>query len=154
MVAKQRFDTPESLYNRPRPLPKAKPAQLSRASRRRVATTTERITWRLSTEEIASAMAKLATDDAEGRARRLILYELTSQVPDFHQLTDEQRAILVAVKRDADLGKPGPLDWILLMALFGRLKPQPTQKQMEDARAERFKLEERARRLARARVVD
>jgi len=30
-------------------------------------------------------------------------------------LTDEQRAILVGVKRDTDLGKPGPMDWILLM---------------------------------------
>lgn len=69
-------------------------------------------------------MAKLGSDDAEGRARRLIVYELTSHVPDFHRLTDAQRAILVAVKRDTDLGKPGPMDWILLMARFGQLKPQ------------------------------
>jgi len=54
----------------------------------------------------------------------------------------------------SDLGKPAPMDWILLMARFGQLKPQPTQKQMEDARAERFRLEERERRLARARAVD
>jgi hypothetical protein len=75
-------------------------------------------------------------------------------VPDFHRLTDEQRATLVAVKRDTDLGKPGPMDWILLMARFGQLKPQATQKQMEEARAERFRLEERERRLARALAVD
>jgi hypothetical protein len=82
------------------------------------------------------------------------LNELTSQVPDFHRLADEQRAILVAVKRDTDLGKPGPMDWILLMARFGQLRPQPTLKQMEDARAEQFRLEERERRLRRAQAVD
>jgi len=113
-----------------------------------------RIAYRLSPAAIADAMAKLAADDAEGRARRMILHELTSHIPDFHRLTGEQRAILVAVRRDSDLGKPGPMDWILLMARFGQLKSQLTQKQMEDARAERFRLEERERRLARVRSVD
>ena len=84
----------------------------------------------------------------------MILYELTSQVLDFHRLTDEQRAILVAVKRDAELGKPAPMDWILLMAQFGQLKAEPTQKQMEDARADRFRLEERERRPGRVRTTD
>jgi hypothetical protein len=154
MVEKQRFDSPESLYNRHRPLPKAKPARLGRGARRRLLTLQQRIAWRLSPTAIADAMTKLAADDGEGRTRRLILYELTSQVTDFHRLTDEQRAILVAVKRDTELGKAAPMDWILLMARFGQLKPQPTQQQMEDARAERFRLEERDRRLARARAVD
>jgi hypothetical protein len=37
----------------------------------------------------------------------MLLHQLVAQVPDFHRLTDEQRAILIAVKRDTDLGKPG-----------------------------------------------
>jgi hypothetical protein len=61
---------------------------------------------------------------------------------------------LVAVKRDAELGKPAPMDQILLMARFGQLKLQPTQKQMEDARAEQFRLEERERRPARRGLLD
>lgn len=60
--------------------------------------------------------------------------------------------MLVGVKRDAELGKPAPMDWILLMARFGQLKPQPTQKQREDVRAERFRPEER--RLGRARPIE
>jgi hypothetical protein len=40
------------------------------------------------------------------------------------------------------------------MAPFGQLKLQPTQKQMEDARTEQFRLEERERRLARRGLLD
>jgi len=128
---KRRYDTPESLY-RSAPLPRV--PRTTRVERKRQLATEKRIAYRLSPAATTDAIAQLAADHAEGRARRRILYELTSHVPDFHRLTDEQRAILVAVKRDAELGRTAPLDWILLMTRFDQLKPQPTQKQMDNAR--------------------
>src|SRR5262245_29758783 len=70
---KRRYDSPDALYSSA-PLPKA--PRPTRAARNHRAATERRIARRLSSEGCAKAMAKLAADDAEGRARRLILFEL------------------------------------------------------------------------------
>jgi hypothetical protein len=120
---KTRYDHPSKLY---RSAPLTKPMKLRAGSIKRRNALAERIASRLSSDAIAEAVRTLDADDTEGSARRQILYQLTSQVPDFHRLTDEQRAILVAVKRETDLGRLGAVEWLLLMARFGQLKPQPT----------------------------
>jgi len=120
LVAKQRFDSPESLYNRPRPLPKPQRVRLKPGARKRLRSTAQRLANRLSDLGIAEAMATAAADDPEGAARRAILRELIATVPGFHRLTEEQRAVLAAVKR---AGLPG--DWLLIMARFGAFRADP-----------------------------
>lgn len=154
MVAKQRFDSPESLYNRPRPLPKPQRVRLGRGAKKRRDALERRLAWRLSSAGISSAMAKLATDDAEGQARRRIAWELAATVPDWSTLTDDQRAVLIAVRRDGDLGLPGPMDWHLLLARFGLLPRPPSIAATQAAREQHFKADQRARRLATAHAVD